>query len=290
MDSHMADADVDVIVPVLDGGERFRRCLAALTAAQHNVRARVIVVDNGSTDGSRQVAVAAGVTVVSEARRSSYAARNRGLAESTAPVVAFTDADTVPKPDWLERGLAAMGSEGWDLCAGAIRHEPATTWAGRYDELTYLDQEEHVRGGLGFAATANLFVRQEVFAEIGPFDDTLRSGGDLEFCRRAVATGKRLGFTASAVVHHAPREGLVPVLRKAWRLGVGHAEVGRRDPVLLRWGLSPLRLLPDRHVVARHWRRPVVVAVATAASWVSLAARVATLARAGRRARQAVAQ
>lgn len=266
---------VDVVVPVLNGGSRFRECLVGLFA-QEGVDARVIVVDNGSNDGSAELAAQAGALVVGEKRRSSYAARNRGIAESTAPVIAFTDADTVPRRDWLVNALRSMAEHGWDLCAGAIVHDPPTGRRGSYDALTYLDQEESVGGGLRFAATANLFVSRRVFDEVGPFDASLRSGGDLEFCRRATAAGRSLGFEGTAVVSHAPREQLRAILAKAWRLGVGHAEVGLRDPLVLRWGLSPKRLLPDRRVLVRHWSHPCVIVIAAVAGWTSWAARMFT--------------
>lgn len=275
--------DVDVIVPVLDGGERFAACLVALQA-QHGVRSRLIVVDNGSSDGSRERALGAGAVVVDEARRSSYAARNAGLAVATAPVVAFTDADCVPDPEWLRTGLAAL-QRGWDLCAGEVRQEAARTAAGRHDELTYLRQEAHV-ATMGFGATANLFVRRAVFDVVGRFDAALQSGGDLDFGRRARAAGFAIGYEQAALVHHQPREGLGQVLAKAWRLGVGHAQVGGHDRALRWWGLSPRRLLPGPAVVRRSWRRPSVLVVEVLVKWTGWTARVVTTAGiAGQRAR-----
>ncbi len=269
-------AEVDVIVPVLDGGQRFAACVRALQA-QEGVDRRVIVVDNGSSDGSADVARRAGVIVVEEPRRSSYAARNAGLAVATAPVVAFTDADCVPDPQWLLAGLGALERGGWHLCAGEVRQEPASTVAGRHDELTYLRQDVQVRN-MGFGATANLFVRRAVFDVVGPFDAGLQSGGDLDLGRRARAAGFALGYAPDALVLHEPREGLRRVLGKAWRLGVGQAQVGRHDPSLRRWGLSPRRLLPGPDLVRRSWRRPAVLVVEVLVKATGWVARVVTVA------------
>ena len=269
--------EVDVVVPVLDGGSRFTVCLRSLLE-QRDVRARVVVVDNGSTDGSRDVAARAGVVVVDEPRRSSYAARNAGIAVATAPVVAFTDADCIADPSWLRRGLDALERNRWDLCAGAIRQERATTLAGRHDELTYLRQDVNVRK-LGFGATANLFVRREVFTELGPFDASAQSGGDLEFGRRAVAARKSLGYADDAVVHHAPRDRLGPVLRKAWRIGAGQAHAAANDRSLLGWALSPRGLVPSPVVLRPGWRRPGVIVVDVLVKWATWAARVLGVAR-----------
>ncbi|HEV3401791.1 MAG TPA: glycosyltransferase [Acidimicrobiales bacterium] len=269
--------EVDVVVPVLDGGPRFGDCLRSLLG-QKDVRARIIVVDNGSTDGSREVAVRAGVVVLDEPERSSYAARNAGIAVTTAPVVAFTDADCIADASWLRRGLDALDRNGWDLCAGAIRQEPGVSLAGRYDELTYVRQDVNVRK-LSFGATGNLFVRRAVIAELGSFDGSVQSGGDLQFGRRAVAAGKSLGYADDAVVHHPSRDRLAPVLKKAWRLGVGHAHAGQRDPSFRKWALSPRGLCPSPTVVRRAWRTPGVVIVDIVVKWTTWTARLLTVTR-----------
>jgi glycosyltransferase involved in cell wall biosynthesis len=80
--------DVDVVLPCLDEAAALPRVLAGLPAG-----VRAIVVDNGSTDSSADIARSLGATVVLEPRRGYGAACHRGLLEATAPVVAFCDAD-----------------------------------------------------------------------------------------------------------------------------------------------------------------------------------------------------
>lgn len=248
--------DVDVVVPVLNGGPRFSQCLDAL-AAQRDVTARVLVVDNGSSDSTIAMAAASGAVVLHEPVRSAYAARNRGVEHATADVVAFTDADCIPDPFWLRRGLDRM-ADGFDLVGGAIRQTPGRTAAGRHDEVTYLDQQKQV--GHGFAATANLFVRAEVFRRAGLFSADLRSGGDFEFTRRCVALGFRLGYAEDAVVDHSSRQTVAGVLRKAWRISVGHGQLAAAErPRRLRTSLSPRTLRPNPDVLSLG--EPTVVAV-----------------------------
>jgi GT2 family glycosyltransferase len=271
----MSEPEVDVIVPVLNGGRALEACLEAI-GRQEGVQARVIVVDNGSDDDSVMIAGRHGAIVLHEPVRSSYAARNRGIRHSTAGVLAFTDADCVPDPGWLRNGVAAL-SQGNDLAAGSIRQRTATTSAGRHDQLTYLDQEDHVRHG--FAATANLFVRAEVFGAVGAFRGDLRSGGDMEFSKRCVARGYRLTYAAQACVWHPPREGIGPVLRMAWRIGSGHGQLaGAESPRRLRQTLSPRTMLPNRDVVALG--EPKVLAVEIAVKITAYAGKVTGLAKA----------
>ncbi|MEI5585512.1 MULTISPECIES: glycosyltransferase family A protein [unclassified Agromyces] len=107
---------VSVVIPVKDDADVLRRCLAAL-AAQEVRPDEIVVVDNGSTDESAEVARAAGARVVSESEPGIPAASARGFDEARCEIVARLDADSVPPPDWIARiattfaadpGLAAV--------------------------------------------------------------------------------------------------------------------------------------------------------------------------------------
>src|SRR5690606_16589320 len=93
---------VTVVVPVYNDVQRLRTCVAALLAQDYPAeRVEVLVVDNAS-DVDVSVALPAGETrvrLLHESRRGSYAARNRALTEATGEVLAFTDADCLPRPD-----------------------------------------------------------------------------------------------------------------------------------------------------------------------------------------------
>jgi glycosyltransferase involved in cell wall biosynthesis len=113
---------ISVIIPVWNSGALLRRCLEALARQTLGPDCfEIIVVDNGSSDDSAAIANSfPGVVLLSEPRPGSYAARNRGLARARGDFIAFTDADCVPAPDWLEQALAA-----------ARRHPGAGVLAGR---------------------------------------------------------------------------------------------------------------------------------------------------------------
>src|ERR1041384_5139232 len=93
---------VSVIVPVWNDAERLGHCLHALEKQTYPAESyEVIVVDNGSTDSVACLVAAYGrARLVSEQRPGSYAARNTGLNLARGQVIAFTDADCLPAPDW----------------------------------------------------------------------------------------------------------------------------------------------------------------------------------------------
>lgn len=231
---------VSVIIPVLNDAAGITTCLDALAAQVDAPPFEVIVVDNGSSDGSRQAAQdhAIGATALVEARRGSYAARNTGIRAAAGGMLAFTDADCIPDSRWLAHGLAALQAS--DLAAGRVKSlgsgdpSPWEVW----DAAHYLDQEAYV--GENFSATANLFARSRAFQDVGLFDPELRSSGDLDWGKRATGAGFTLVYAPNAVVAHRPRTSLAGTWRLHRRLGAGWRALAKqgkrplahRDPYL----------------------------------------------------------
>lgn len=239
---------VSVIVPVLDGARTIGALLDAVAAQVGAPEHEVIVVDNGSTDATPDVASSHPLAprVVHEQRRGSYAARNTGIQSAHADILAFTDADCVPQPGWLAAGVAAFET-GADLVGGAIaplRSSSPSRWE-RYDRAMYLRQQDHVEDE-GFAATANLFVRRPILEALGGFDASLLSGGDFDFGKRATAAGFRLIYSADAVVQHRPRT----TLRETWKL---HRRLGAGFAVLARRGQRPPPWRDRGLLIAPQW-------------------------------------
>jgi GT2 family glycosyltransferase len=236
-----------VVVPVYRHWHLAPGLLAALaTLRLPAAEVEILLVDNEPDAGPPPLAAPANARVLSCAAPGSYAARNAGIAAARGRLIVFTDADCRPDPDWLAALAAAAAAHEGALLAGPVRME-----AGRapnryeaYELLRGIPQERYAR--LGYAATANLAVPAAVFARIGGFDATRRSGGDAAFCRRAGARGHPLRFVPEAVVAHPARADWAALATKARRVKGGQirgGSAGARARWLARTLTPPLRAL-----------------------------------------------
>lgn len=210
------DAEAAVIVPHYDDHERLARCLGALAGSDLS-RVEVLVVDNASPTPLDAVAAAHPFArAVIEPARGAAAARNRGVAESTAPLLFFLDADCVPAPGWVEAGLAAMRG-GAAIVGGRVEvfHETQGPRTGpqAFEAVFAFDNADYVQRK-GFSVTANMLTRRDVFADVGPFRPALSE--DIDWCERARARGWVIEYDDALRVAH-PSRGDWPALERKWR-------------------------------------------------------------------------
>jgi glycosyltransferase involved in cell wall biosynthesis len=255
---------VSVIIPVFNDAARLRRCLEALERQTYPRPCyEIIVVDNGSDDDV-QAALAQARTVVfgSERRPGSYAARNTGIGLATGDVLAFTDSDCLPQPEWLERGVArlcALPQPG--LVAGRITlffQEPERPTAVElFESLTGFPQQKYI-DKYHYGATANVFTWRSVVEQVGPFDAALTSGGDREWGQRVHRAGLPLYYAADVEVHHPARRSFAELSRKIVRVTRGIEQQRAQQPGSFRPFAKALLkdLIPPLGDIREAWRDP----------------------------------
>ena len=276
-----------MVIPVRDGEDALPALLGSLERQTlPRDRFEVIVVDNASRDATAAIARAAGAVVASEPVPNRSRARNRGIAAARAARIAFTDADCVASPGWLEALLGCAGRA--PLLAGPV----VTTTSASPNPIERLErewrfaQEQWVEQG--WAATANLCAERAALDAIGAFDPAYRGiGEDADLCIRAGRAGYELGWCAGAEVSHRAESTLMPMLKRAFRhgyganqalhrVGTGHSAwrdplpLVRGDGALERLGLDPSRLPPADRRALRRLARAAYAARVGGSVWAEL--------------------
>ena len=226
---------IAVVVPVFNDPDGVAATLDSLFAQETDRSFAVHVVDNDSTDCTPEV-----VRSYDDDRvhlhfetdvQSSYAARNTGIWQSDADLFAFLDADVTVPPDWLDAAIDAFDASGADYmgCAVDLELPKNPTLAARFDHHTGFPVGEYLEHQ-HFVPTCCLFVRREVFADIGLFDHRMISGGDKEFGNRVYAAGYEMCFAEDVTVYHPVRDTLRALVKKDVRVGRGLCQLQRYHP------------------------------------------------------------
>ncbi len=237
---HQATPDIAVVVSTYRRPSLLPRLVAALEAQTlARDRFEVVLVDNGSGDETERVLAdlaarsALHVVVLEVAENHGPArARNLGWQASRAPLVAFTDDDCVPRPDWLAQLVAtASASPALGVLQGATLRPPGAAPSS----LRSLVRETITPSP--YFEGSNLAFPRAVLERTGGFDESFHFGGeDTAAGWAAVEGGGEWVFDeTAAVVHDVTERPLRWHLMMAWREGA-LVDVARRHPALRRRG------------------------------------------------------
>jgi glycosyltransferase involved in cell wall biosynthesis len=285
---------VSIIVPVYNGSRTIDALLSSLLALDYLAdRHEILIVDNKSTDDTRERIRRYPVTLLEEAEiQSGFAARNRGIEAAKGEILAFTDADCVVEPTWLKRLLADHENPRWGGFAGNIVTYPPANLIEQYcahvrmfdlsllqqplfqaysmgerlcNRIPALDYHSHILlpGNLLSPPTANVAYRRIVFEKIGSFDQRMTSGGDLDLAwRLQTQTDWQIAIMPDAIVYHRHRTNLCRLVSTYRHRAAGHAILALKysdDPERIAWQLMAESLLLMVLTVPSHLFRTLVL-------------------------------
>jgi len=198
------------------------------------MEAEVIVVDDGSTDGTAAIVEEyPDVRLIRQENAGPGAARNRGAAEAGGELIVFVDDDCIPEPDWLER-LTAPLSDGEIAGAKGAYLSRQSELVARFVQLEYEEKYECLKRQpyIDFIDTYSAVFRRDVFLAAGGYDTAFSTASveDQEFSFRLAEAGRKLVFVPRARVWHRHVDTVRGYLRKKHKIGFWKVRVVSKTP------------------------------------------------------------
>jgi glycosyltransferase involved in cell wall biosynthesis len=275
---------VSIIIPVKNEERILGRCLESIQHLEYpKHRFEVIVADGLSTDHSREIARQYGATVTANPKQTVVAGRNCGLQLARGEFIAFTDADCIVRPDWLQAGLHAFEGEQIGGVGGVTLFPgDATPFQQAVNTLFLLAgsagataHRQSVRAThyVSDIPGCNAIYRRAALEKVMPLDETLLTAEDIWLNWLLRRDGFRHVVAQSMVLWHHRRSQPRSFFRQMYRFAIGRLQVGKRTAHLL----SPLHLVAGAGLpllaggLVEAWLRGCVGAVSLAALGAAIA-------------------
>ncbi len=218
-----------IVIPTYKRPEQLAVCLQACVRLEYpHDRFEIIIVDDGSpvpvevpkNDGSNLVSI----TCLRQFNSGPASARNMGAKHARGDILAFTDDDCIPTPQWLREMAqtfndAPTGLVGGQTINGLVGNLYSTASQMIVDEAYayFLSRDSDLR----FFASNNMAVSAILFHESGGFDSSFRISEDRDFCDRWIRQGHPLVYTSKAIVYHHHHLTMTAFIRQHFSYGRG---------------------------------------------------------------------
>ncbi|MCB9003285.1 MAG: glycosyltransferase [Ardenticatenaceae bacterium] len=195
-----------IIIPAYNARHTLGNCLTALhqQTISHE-QYEIIVIDDGSNDGTGQLATEMGATVLYQSKNGGQAAaRNVGIRQAQGDIICFTDADCTPQPDWLEQITAPLRDDATISATKGVYCTRQPQLTARFVQAEYEDKYDKLREfpRISFVDTYSAAYRRAVLLEVGGFDERFPVAEDRELSYRVAAAGYEMVFQPEALVCH----------------------------------------------------------------------------------------
>jgi len=227
---------ITVVIPTLNNEKDIGECLEALQKQTYK-DFEVLLVDGYSKDKTVEIGKKYGAKIVYDDGHTRAHACNTALKHVNTPYIAFTDADCIPLPNWLEeimkefekRDIAGVGGPNYAppsdndfaKAVDVVYSSRIVTGTSRYGKIYGETREvEHNPG-------CNAAYRTDILKEVG-FDDDLPTAEDVVADYKIIKKGGTLCFTPKAVVWHHRRDNLKGFWRQIYRYGLGRAMANKK--------------------------------------------------------------
>jgi glycosyltransferase involved in cell wall biosynthesis len=188
-----------VVIPAFNEEQDIAASLSSLVNQSYpRDRYEIIVVDNGSTDTTLEIASAHADLILNKPDGNVGAVRNFGIASASGAVIICTDADCVVTSYWIETGVALLEKNSQHAFGGGLMSRENASWIEKYWMLNESGRSIQQRALMG----SSIFMWKRDLEQLGDFNETLTSGEDSDLYERALANGLKVIISPELSVAH----------------------------------------------------------------------------------------
>ncbi len=230
---------VSVVVPVKDRADELLRCLESISRINYpQSLLQVIVVDDGSSDSSADVARGAGAIVIPSGGtgRGPAAARNVGSRAATGDILAFIDSDCTASTNWLAELIPAFDDPKMAAAGGVVDGMCTESLIDRYEtvmsslSLGLRERSGNTGDDTFYLPSCNLLVRRSAFLDVGGFVDTMHVGEDVDLTWRLRDNGWTIAYLPVGRVYHEHRSSLRSFMSRRFDYGTSEGMLQTLHP------------------------------------------------------------
>lgn len=227
---------VSIIIPAYNCDATIAKTISACLAQDCSVPIEIIVVDDGSTDGTAErVRAFPGVRYARQENAGPASARNHGARLAGGEVLLFTDSDCVPHPDWASRLLSGLKQQEVAAVAGSYGIANPESLLARCVQSEIIYRHLRMPGFIRAFGSYNVAIKRGDFLAVGGFDERYRhaSGEDNDLSYKFLAAGKKICFAREALVDHHHPVRVAQYLREQFRHGAWRVRMYRSHPRMM---------------------------------------------------------
>lgn len=210
---------ISIVIPAKNEAEYIDKTLFSVSSAIEVSRfpCEVIVIDNGSADQTKEIAVSFGCKIIEDKHASIARLRNIGAMGAGGDIIAFLDADCVVDKTWINSCVEKVIDDNIGLVGTrAIPDLTNATWVeeGWYKLVTGVERPVYPN----WIGSSNMFIRRNVFWEVGGFDENLETAEDVNFCNKIRSKYLIYLDTSISTIHLRESKTVFDLIRREiWR-------------------------------------------------------------------------
>jgi cellulose synthase/poly-beta-1,6-N-acetylglucosamine synthase-like glycosyltransferase len=231
-----ADMLISVITPAYNEEKTMWDCLHSLTnQTLSQDHYEVIVVDDGSTDGTLEIIKKfPEVVSVSQKNKGPAAARNNGVRRARGEIILFTDADCQPFENWLEEMVKPFEQNSEVVAAKGAYKTKQRELTARFVQIEYEDKYDRMKrlSNIDFIDTYSAGFRREIFLQAGGFSEDFPVAGaeDAELSFRLADKGCKMVFNPEAKVYHVHPKSVGEYFKKKYKFACWRILAVKKHP------------------------------------------------------------